>query len=207
MTMTGAGMLWVGWFGFNGGWALAANARPASAIVATHLAASAGADLDCHRKDQGRQGDLGRAGDRLRGRARDGNAGRRLRHQPRPSPSAGRRLVCFFAAVTVKQRLRIDNSLDVFAVHGIGGMLGSLQLSVFAAAALGGVGFAEGMNFPRQLGAQLLAIAVAAAWSAGVTFVLVCLLRPVTGLRVDAEREFDGLDFTTHGERAYDYAG
>jgi Amt family ammonium transporter len=78
---------------------------------------------------------------------------------------------------------------------------------VFAAAALGGVGFAEGMNFPRQLGAQLLAIAVAAAWSAGVTFVLVRLLRPVTGLRVDAEREFDGLDFTTHGERAYDYAG
>jgi Amt family ammonium transporter len=86
-------------------------------------------------------------------------------------------------------------------------MLGSTLLSVFAAASLGGVGFAERMNFPRQLGAQLLAIAAAALWSAGITFVLVRALRPVTGLRVDAEREFDGLDFTTHGERAYDYAG
>jgi Amt family ammonium transporter len=86
-------------------------------------------------------------------------------------------------------------------------MLGSTLLSVFAAASLGGVGFAKRMNFPHQLGAQLLAIAAAALWSAGITFVLVRALRPVTGLRVDAEREFDGLDFTTHGERAYDYAG
>ena len=115
--------------------------------------------------------------------------------------------VCFFATVFVKQRLVIDDSLDVFAVHGIGGMLGSLLLSVFAASALGGVGFTEGMNFPRQLGAQVLAVVVTAVWSAGVTFVLVRALRPVTGLRVGAEQEFDGLDFTTHGERAYDYAG
>jgi Amt family ammonium transporter len=92
-------------------------------------------------------------------------------------------------------------------VHGVGGMLGSALVSVFTAAAVGGVGFAAGMDFPRQLGAQVLAIAVAALWSAGVTFVLVRVLRPITGLRVDAEREFDGLDFTTHGERAYDYAG
>jgi Amt family ammonium transporter len=82
-----------------------------------------------------------------------------------------------------KQRLIIDDSLDVFAVHGVGGMLGSTLLSVFAAASLGGVGFAERMNFPRQLGAQLLAIAAAALWSAGITFVLVRALRPVTGLR------------------------
>jgi len=115
--------------------------------------------------------------------------------------------ICFFATVFGKQRLIIDDSLDVFAVHGVGGMLGSTLLSVFAAASLGGVGFAERMNFPRQLGAQLLAIAAAALWSAGITFVLVRALRPVTGLRVDAEREFDGLDFTAHGERAYDYAG
>jgi Amt family ammonium transporter len=115
--------------------------------------------------------------------------------------------ICFVATVFVKQRLIIDDSLDVFAVHGVGGMLGSVLLSVFAAASLGGVGFAEGMNFPRQLGAQVLAVAVCAIWSAGITFVLVRVLRRVTGLRVDPEREFDGLDFTTHGERAYDYAG
>ena len=93
------------------------------------------------------------------------------------------------------------------AVHGVGGMLGSALVSVFTAAALGGIGFAAGTDFPRQFGAQLLAIVVAALWSAGVTFVLVRLLRPITGLRVDPEREFDGLDFSTHGERAYDYAG
>jgi Amt family ammonium transporter len=92
-------------------------------------------------------------------------------------------------------------------VHGVGGMLGSVLVSVFTAAALGGVGFAAGMDFPRQFGAQIVAIAMAALWSAGVTFVLLRALRPLTGLRVDPEREFDGLDFTTHGERAYDYAG
>jgi Amt family ammonium transporter len=209
MTMAGAGMLWVGWFGFNGGSALAADASAASAIMATHLAASAGAlawiAIEWIRS--GKPTCIGIVTGSVAGLATITPAAGYVH------PSAAILIgglggaICFFATVFVKQRLVIDDSLDVFAVHGVGGMLGSALLSVFAAAALGGVGFAADMNFPRQLGAQVLAIAVAALWSAGVTFILVRALRTFTGVRVDPEREFDGLDFTTHGERAYDYAG
>jgi Amt family ammonium transporter len=209
MTMAGAGMLWVGWFGFNGGSALAADASAASAIMATHLAACAGAlawiAIEWIRS--GKPTCIGIVTGCVAGLATITPAAGYVH------PSAAILIgglggaICFLATVFVKQRLVIDDSLDVFAVHGVGGMFGSMLLSVFAAAALGGAGFAADMNFPRQFGAQLLAIAVAALWSAGATFVLVRLLRPITGLRVDPEREFDGLDFTTHGERAYDYAG
>jgi Amt family ammonium transporter len=209
MTMAGAGMLWVGWFGFNGGSALAADASAASAIMATHLAASAGAlawiAIEWIRS--GKPTCIGIVTGCVAGLATITPAAGYVHPAAAILIGGLGGAICFFATVFVKQRLVIDDSLDVFAVHGVGGMLGSVLLSVFAAAALGGVGYAEGMNFPSQLGAQLLAIAVAALWSAGATFVLVRLLRPITGLRVDPEREFDGLDFTTHGERAYDYAG
>jgi Amt family ammonium transporter len=209
MTMAGAGMLWVGWFGFNGGSALAADASAASAIMATHLAASAGAlawiAIEWIRS--GKPTCIGIVTGCVAGLATITPAAGYVHPAAAILIGGLGGAICFVATVFVKQRLVIDDSLDVFAVHGVGGMLGSVLVSVFAAVALGGVGFAAGMDFLRQLGAQVLAIAVAAIWSAGVTFVLVRALRPLTGLRVDAEREFDGLDFTTHGERAYDYAG
>jgi Amt family ammonium transporter len=114
-------------------------------------------------------------------------------------------VVCFLVTVFVKQRLLIDDSLDVFAVHGIGGMLGSLLVSLFALAALGGAGLADGMTFARQLGVQILAVAVTAAWSGVATYVLARAIGAVALLRVDAEAEFEGLDFASHGERAYEY--
>jgi Amt family ammonium transporter len=209
MTMTGAGMLWVGWFGFNGGSALAADANAGSAIMATHLAASAGALtwVGVEWMRIGKPTSIGIVTGCVAGLATITPAAGYV------SPAAAILIgtlggaACFFATVFVKQRLKIDDSLDVFAVHGIGGMLGSLLLSVFALSALGGAGLAEGMTGVRQFGVQVLAVALAAAWSAGATLLLIRILRPVTRLRVDPEHEFDGLDFTTHGERAYDYSG
>jgi ammonium transporter, Amt family len=209
MTMAGAGMLWVGWFGFNGGSALAADASAASAIMSTHLAASAGALawISIEWMRSGKPTCIGIVTGCVAGLATITPAAGYVHPAAAILIGALGGAICFFATVFVKQRLIIDDSLDVFAVHGVGGMLGSSVLAIFAAAALGGVGYAEGMSFPRQLGAQLLAIAITVGWSAGITFVLVRALRPLTGLRVDAEREFEGLDFSTHGERAYDYAG
>jgi Amt family ammonium transporter len=112
--------------------------------------------------------------------------------------------VCFFATNYVKQRLRIDDSLDVFAVHGVGGMLGSVLVAIFAVPALGGVGYAAGMDMGRQLGAQFLAVLVTAAWSAIASVVIIKAVDAVGGLRVSAEEEYDGLDLASHGERAYD---
>jgi Amt family ammonium transporter len=113
--------------------------------------------------------------------------------------------VCFAATLYVKQVLRFDDSLDVFAVHGVGGMLGSILLSIFALEAFGGGGLPQGVGWTRQLGVQILAVGVTALWSGGVSFVLLHLLRGITGLRVSEEEEFEGLDLAAHGERAYDY--
>jgi Amt family ammonium transporter len=209
MTMAGAGMLWVGWFGFNGGSALAADASAASAIMATHLAASAGALtwIAVEWIRSGKPTCIGIVTGCVAGLATITPAAGYVHPAAAIFIGGLGGVVCFYVTVFVKQRLVIDDSLDVFAVHGVGGMLGSILLSVFALSALGGAGFSANMNFPRQFGAQALAIGVAALWSGGVTLVLVRVLRPLTGLRVDPEAEFDGLDFTTHGERAYDYAG
>lgn len=114
--------------------------------------------------------------------------------------------VCFFATGLIKQRFAIDDSLDVFAVHGVGGMAGSLLVGIFAMSALGGVGYAQGMTATTQLEAQLLGILAAGGWSALCTAALIKLLDLLSGVRVSAEEENDGLDLATHGERAYDHS-
>ena len=114
-------------------------------------------------------------------------------------------LVCFFVTLFIKHRLVIDDTLDVFAVHGVGGMLGSLLVAVFALPALGGTGLSEGRTMLGQLGIQALAIAVTALWSGLLTVGLTRLLGMFTPLRVDVEAEHDGLDLASHGERAYEF--
>jgi Amt family ammonium transporter len=105
----------------------------------------------------------------------------------------------------VKQRFRVDDTLDVFAVHGVGGMLGSLLLAFLALPALGGSGLPEGASAGAQLGIQALAVASVALWSGVATVAITKLVGAVTGVRADAEEEFDGLDLATHGERAYEF--
>ena len=206
LTMMGAGMLWVGWFGFNGGSALAADGSAASAIIATHLAAAAGALtwIGAEWFKIGKPTSIGIATGCIAGLATitpmAGYVG------PAGAMMVGTigAAVCFGATLFVKHRLEIDDSLDVFAVHGVGGMLGSVLLPVFAQKALGGAGLPT--PFLAMLGVQVLAVAVTAAWSLAISFGLARLLAPITPLRVGAEEEFDGLDLATHGERAYEHA-
>jgi len=206
MTMAGAGILWVGWFGFNGGSALAADASAANAIIATHVAASAGALTwtAIEWLKLGKPTSVGLVTGCVAGLATI-------------TPAAGYvgpggaivigtlgGIVCFYAVMLVKHRLLIDDSLDVFAVHGVGGMLGSLLLSVFALPQLGGNGLAEGMTVLSQLGVQALAVGVTGLWSGVFTWGIVKLINVGIERRVSAEVEYEGLDLTTHGERAYE---
>jgi Amt family ammonium transporter len=112
-------------------------------------------------------------------------------------------IVCFFAVDAIKHRIRIDDSLDVFAVHGVGGIVGTLATAVFASAALGGAGYAEGMNPSSQLSVQALGVAATVAWSAVMTWGILKVVGALTGLRVDDEQATQGLDLTTHGESGY----
>ncbi len=207
LTMAGAGMLWVGWFGFNGGSALAADAGAGAAIIATHFAASAGAlmwiALEWMRV--GKPTSVGLVTGCVAGLATITPASGYVGPMGAILIGFAGGFVCFFATLLVKQRLRIDDSLDVFGVHGVGGMLGSLLVAVFASAALGGVGYAAGMDLSHQLDVQLLTIGVTALWSAVATVVLIKLLDLTVGARVTAEEEYDGLDLSAHGERAYDH--
>ena len=207
MTMAGAGMLWFGWFGFNGGSALAADSTAAGAIIATHGAAAAAALtwMAIEWRRVAKPTSVGLVTGCVAGLATVTPASGYV------GPLGGIAIgicggaVCFFATNFVKQRLKIDDSLDVFAVHGVGGMLGSLLVAIFALPALGGAGYAQGMGMASQLRVQLIAVIAAALWSAVASAVLVKLLARVTGLRVSAEAEYDGLDLAAHGERAYDH--
>jgi Amt family ammonium transporter len=112
-------------------------------------------------------------------------------------------VLCFLASTRLKRRFGYDDALDVFGVHGIGGIVGALLTGVFADAALGGIGFAEGIGMGAQVGKQLMAVLVTCAWSAAVTGASLWLVAKVTPLRVDAEAETDGLDLALHDERGY----
>src|SRR5215469_714457 len=207
MTMAGAGMLWVGWFGFNGGSALAANGSAASAILATHFAAAAAAltwmTIEWFRI--GKPTSVGLVTGCVAGLATITPASGFVGPAGAMVIGITGGLVCFFATNLVKQRLRIDDTLDVFAVHGIGGMAGSLLVGIFAASGLGGVGYAEGMTMMGQLRAQAIGIGAVLVWSAACTLLLIKLHDVLRGVRVSAEDENDGLDLATHGERAYDH--
>lgn len=205
MTMMGAGMLWVGWYGFNGGSALAANAAAGSALVATHLsAATAGLVWALiERLRFGRSSMVGLVTGVVAGLATVTPASGFV------GPAAGvllgacGSLVCFGAVELVKHRWKIDDSLDVFAVHGVGGILGTLLVAVLAAAGLGGAGYAEGVTMASQAGVQLLGVAAVCAWSAIASLVLVLICKVTVGLRVDDDDLEEGLDMSAHGERAY----
>jgi Amt family ammonium transporter len=208
LAVIGTGLLWVGWFGFNGGSALHADSRAAFAIVATHLAASTGA-LTWMALEWGTRGKpsvLGMISGAVAGLGTITPASGFVLpwHGIVIGLAAG--AICFWACTWLKLRAGYDDSLDVFGVHGIGGATGTLLAGVFATAAVsaspdlpGGVpGLLEG--HPRQVLIQLLGIAVTLVWSAGVTFVLLKLIELVVPLRVSRASEIEGLDITQHGE-------
>lgn len=206
LTVAGAGLLWVGWFGFNGGSALAANDAAASAIINTHVGASVAALvwMLIERIKVGKATAVGFATGAVAGLATITPAAGSIGPGGAIILGILAGVVCFWFVGLVKGTLKIDDSLDVFAVHGIGGMMGSILLAVFASESLGGVGYAEGAGMASQLWVQIKAVSIVATYSAVVTVIIGYMVAMVIPMRVSEDAERDGLDISSHGERAWD---
>ena len=211
MTVSGAGMLWVGWFGFNGGSALAANGDAAMAMLVTHISAATGAMtwMAIEWVRFGKPSALGLVTGMVAGLGTI-------------TPAAGfvgpggalvigllAGGICFSATMFLKRVLRIDDSLDVFPVHGVGGMLGTLMAGIFSATSLGifsGYGFAEGIDsMGQQVWVQFIGIAATLGFTIVMTWGILKVVSVVTsGLRVEPDQEQEGLDIVLHEERGYD---
>lgn len=210
MTVTGAGMLWVGWFGFNGGSALAANGDAAMAMLVTHLSASAGALTwaAIEWKKFGKASVLGAVTGMVAGLGTITPASGFVGPGGALIIGISAGVICFYSTVYIKQKLKIDDSLDVFPVHGIGGILGTLLAGVFASTELGafsGFGYAEGITtMLGQVTVQLIGIGSTIVYTAVVSYILFKLVALMTkGLRVSKEQETTGLDLTEHDEVGY----
>ncbi|WP_370177453.1 ammonium transporter [Alteriqipengyuania sp.] len=206
LTMVGAALLWVGWFGFNGGSALAATDDASSAIINTHVAASAAALvwLLIERIGFGKTTMVGWATGAIAGLATITPAAGFISPGASIFFGALAAVVCYGAVLQIRN-WGIDDSLDVFAVHGVGGILGTILLGLFLSSALGGTGYAEGMTPLGQLGAQAIGIAVVALWSAVLTAILALGIGIIAPMRVKKKHEIEGLDITSHGERGWHF--
>ncbi|MDE0660546.1 MAG: ammonium transporter [Gammaproteobacteria bacterium] len=205
LTVAGAAMLWVGWFGFNGGSALAANGDAAMALTVTHISAAAGAFtwLMIEWIRYGKPSALGAVTGMVAGLGTItpasgfvGPAGALI-----IGISAG--TVCFFATNFMKQKLKIDDSLDVFPVHAVGGALGTILTGVFASTALGVFSGQHDISIPSQVGVQALGVLVTVAYTALGTFIILKITNALVGNRVSDEEETEGLDLVSHNERGY----
>jgi len=205
LTMIGAAMLWVGWFGFNAGSALAADGSAGMAMAVTHISAATASIvwMGIEWVKHGKPSLVGIVTGMVAGLATitpgSGYVG------PMGALVFGflAGLVCYWCVGFIKQKVRIDDSLDVFAVHGVGGALGILLTSFFGAEALGGMGLGDGMTMGKQLFAQIVGLVVVVVWSLVISLILVKVIQKTTGLRVSEEDEIEGLDITSHGERIH----
>jgi Amt family ammonium transporter len=209
MTVTGAGMLWVGWFGFNGGSALAANGDAGMAMLVTHISAAAGslAWMTMEWVKYGKPSVLGIVTGMVAGLGTITPASGFVGPGGALVIGLSAGVICYYATQAIKQRWKIDDSLDVFPVHGVGGILGTLLAGIFASDALGvfsGQGYNEGMNMASQVQVQIVGIVATFVYTAIVTFVLLKLVDAMLGLRIDDEDETMGLDLAEHDERGYD---
>ncbi|MCE2451164.1 MAG: ammonium transporter [Candidatus Latescibacteria bacterium] len=197
MNLVGTAMLWVGWFGFNGGSALAANGQAAMAVVVTQISPSVAALtwIFIEWIKNGKPSALGFATGAIAGLAAI-------------TPASGIAIglcsgvVAYWAATWLKRTCGYDDALDVVGVHGFGGLVGVLLVSFFASTSLGGT--VEGLNMGKQFGIQAFAAVGAAVYTLIVSFIILKVIDKVSGLRVDEETETDGLDVSEHGEAGYD---
>lgn len=205
-TVIGAGLLWVGWFGFNGGSALGANDNAASAILSTHVAASAAALtwLLAERIAIGKPTSVGWATGAIAGLATITPAAVFVSPAAAILFGALGSLVCYGAIQQIKHRWNIDDSLDVLAVHGVGGMLGTMLLAVFISEEFGGTGYFGDATMASQLSAQATGVGAVVIWSAVGSAVIALMVSVVFPMRVSDEDEIEGLDLASHGERAWD---
>ena len=209
MTITGAAMLWVGWFGFNGGSALAANGDAAMAMLVTHICAVAGAMTWMFYEwiKFGKPTALGTVTGMVAGLGTITPASGFVGPAGALVIGILAGVVCFNAVIIIKQKLKIDDSLDVFPVHGVGGILGTIMAGVFASSELrlfSGQGLAEGISISSQVGIQIIGVVATFVYTAVATYIILKVVAMVTGLRVSAEEEQQGLDLISHDERGYD---
>ena len=210
MTVTGAGMLWEGWFGFNAGSAVAADSSAAMAMLVTHLSAACGslAWMTMEWLRHGKPSVLGIVTGMVAGLGTITPASGSVGPAGAVVIGLSAGVICYFATITLKNRLNIDDSLDVFPVHGVGGMLGLFMAGIFCSPALGifsGNGFSDGVStIGGQLGIQLTGIAVTFVYTAIVSWVLLRVVNAIVTIRVDQEDETAGLDIVLHDERGYD---
>jgi len=202
----GAGLLWVGWFGFNAGSALKADGAAAMALLVTHIAAATATvvwmavEMVAH----GKASALGVATGAVAGLVAITPASGTAGPLGAVAIGAASALACYYFATSVKHRFGYDDTLDVFGVHGVGGVVGALLTGVFAAADLGGVGLAPDMTIASQVWAQARSVLVTAAWSGVVSVVAFLLVDKFVGMRVPIDVERGGLDLAEHQEQAYE---
>lgn len=206
LVVTGASMLWVGWFGFNAGSALAANSSAGMAMAVTHISAAAGslAWMTCEWIKFNKPSVLGIVTGMVAGLGTVTPASGYI------GPLGGLAIgiiagvVCFFATQYVKRVLKIDDSLDVFPVHGVGGILGTLLVAVFYADSFGGLQKTdEAYSIASQLGVQAIGVVATIVWCGVITFAVLKAVDVFIGLRVDEDEETEGLDLVLHNERGY----
>ncbi len=205
MVMIGASLLWVGWFGFNAGSAVAADQNAAMAMLVTHLSAATASAvwLVIEKIRFGKPSLVGIVTGTIAGLATITPASGTV------GPMGGVVLglvggvVCYIAVDLVKLKMKIDDSLDVLAVHGVGGATGTILLVFLASVGTGGTGLAEGVGISDQLWVQIVGVVVVAIWSIIATVIIVFITKAVTGFRATGEEEVEGLDFSHHGETAY----
>ncbi len=204
LSVVGAGMLWMGWFGFNAGSSLGANGQAGMAVAVTQISAAVAAMvwLFIEWRRHGRPSVLGIITGAVAGLATITPGSGFVGPGGAMVIGAVAGAVCFLGATSLKRRFGYDDSLDAFGVHGVGGFIGSVLTGAFASVTLGG---SEKLSIPRQLGVQLLACAATAGWSALMTWVGMVIADKAISARVDEDQEIAGLDVTDHEERGYDY--
>jgi Amt family ammonium transporter len=205
MVVTGACLLWVGWFGFNAGSALAADGAAGMAMLVTHIGAATGslAWLACEWLRYGKPSVLGIVTGMVAGLGTITPASGFVGPMGAILIGGVAGVVCFFATSWMKRTLKIDDSLDVTPVHGVGGVIGTLMTGIFASAAFGGVGYGESGTMGGQVATQFAGIVAVGAWSGALTWLLLKLVAAITGLRVGADEETEGLDTVEHNEKGY----
>ena len=206
LTMVGAAMLWVGWFGFNAGSNLEATAGATLAMLNTFVATAAAILAWCavEALTRGKASMLGAASGMITGLVAITPACGTTGPMGAIVLGAFASVVCYWFVSSVKHKFGYDDSLDVFGIHGIGGIIGAMGTGIFAAPSLGGTGFiAEGGTMGAQLWAQFQGVGITIVWSAVVSVIALYLIKATIGLRVKEDAEREGLDLTSHGERAY----
>jgi len=203
LAVMGASMLWVGWFGFNAGSALTAGSSAGMAMLVTHISAAAGslAWMACEWIRYGKPSVLGIVTGMVAGLGTITPASGYVGPLGALAIGLLAGTVCYFATQYIKRVLKIDDSLDVFPVHGVGGILGTLLTAVFAAESMGGLGLETSIS--SQFVTQLTGVIATVVWCGAITFIILKVLDAVIGLRVSEDEETEGLDLVLHNERGY----